>query len=397
MSNALTDGRSLRVMHVLRAPLGGLFRHVVDLTRAQIARGHAVGLIADSLTGGAQADTILAELAPSLQLGLLRFPIRRNPHPSDFAALLKTYRAIEQYRPDVIHGHGSKGGLFARLTGFLPGGPRNVRAYTPHGGSFNYRPGTVLHSVYMSVEAVLARRTDILLFESAYIGRQYDRYVAVDGPLKHQVLNGISRNESEPVIAHSHAADLLYVGELRAAKGIDTLLDALVIVRRDTGNTPRVILVGSGPDTEALIMRVKLLGLTDYVSFKGPMPARRAFAMGRILVVPSRAESLPYIVLEGAAARIPMIATSVGGIPEIFGPHAHRLIPCDQPAMLAARMVEEMNRGVEERDLHAFELAQYVTERFSIDNMVEAVLRGYCDAIAAASRPSVAMPIPASS
>ncbi len=54
------------------------------------------------------------------------------------------------------------------------------------------------------------------------------------------------------------------------------------------------------------------------------MPARRAFALGRILVVPSRAESLPYIVLEGAAAGIPMIATAVGDIGEIFGPECSR-------------------------------------------------------------------------
>ena len=56
MSPALVDGRPLRVLHVLRAPLGGLFRHVLDLTRGQIERGHEVGLIADSLTGGLGAD-----------------------------------------------------------------------------------------------------------------------------------------------------------------------------------------------------------------------------------------------------------------------------------------------------------------------------------------------------
>ena len=57
-------------------------------------------------------------------------------------------------------------------------------------------------------------------------------------------------------------------------------------------------------------------------------PARDAFAMGRLMVVASRAESLPYVVLEAAAAGVPMIATRVGGIPEIFGPTA-------EPALVA--------------------------------------------------------------
>ena len=69
------------------------------------------------------------------------------------------------------------------------------------------------------------------------------------------------------------------------------------------------------------------------------MPVREAFKLGRNLVVPSRAESLPYIVLEAAAARVPLIATNVGGIPEIFGPYRDRLGPSDDPADLCARML----------------------------------------------------------
>ena len=45
----------LNILHVLRAPVGGLFRHVVDLARGQTERGHRVGLIADSLSGGTAA------------------------------------------------------------------------------------------------------------------------------------------------------------------------------------------------------------------------------------------------------------------------------------------------------------------------------------------------------
>ena len=66
------------------------------------------------------------------------------------------------------------------------------------------------------------------------------------------------------------------------------------------------------------------------------MPARQAFALARIIVVPSRAEAMPYIVLEALAAGMPMIASAVGGIPEIFGPGSPALVRPDAGEIAAA-------------------------------------------------------------
>src|SRR5271156_4452190 len=71
---------SLKILHILRAPFGGLFRHVLDVTNGQIERGHRVGLIVDSMTGGTRAENVLDELAPRLALGVMRLPIRRQIH-----------------------------------------------------------------------------------------------------------------------------------------------------------------------------------------------------------------------------------------------------------------------------------------------------------------------------
>ena len=79
------------------------------------------------------------------------------------------------------------------------------------------------------------------------------------------------------------------------------------------------MIVGSGPDELKLKRLARKLSLGTRVSFAGPQPVRTAFARARCVVVPSRAESFPYIVLEAAAAQMPLIATDVGGIPEIVG------------------------------------------------------------------------------
>jgi glycosyltransferase involved in cell wall biosynthesis len=112
------------------------------------------------------------------------------------------------------------------------------------------------------------------------------------------------------------------------------------------------------------------------------MPARAAFARGRLLVIPSRAESLPYIVLEAAAATVPMIVTNVGGIPEIFGPDASHLVPPgDVPALALA-----IRTGLSEPAIAlaaAWRLRMRVSAGFSASVMTDAVVAAYREGIAA--------------
>lgn len=379
MSANGTRHEALRIVHVLRAPLGGLFRHVMDLTDLQIARGHEVGLVTDSTTGGDAAVMRLEGIRSRLALGILRVPMHRLPHPSDVSALWRIGRHLNALRPDVIHGHGAKGGLYARAPGVIAKSAA-VRAYTPHGGSFNYRPGTRSHQLFMGVETMLARGTDLLLFESGYIAGRYDAYVGAERPLHRTIVNGLGEAEFAPITPDADPADLLYVGELRSAKGIDTLIDALALARDLLGEAPSLVLVGSGPDEQQLAQHATDRGVAHRIRFAGPLPARTAFQRGRLLVVPSRAESLPYVVLEAAAARVPMIATHVGGIPEIFGPNANRLVPSDNPPALAQAIVAALRADPTALARDADLLSTYAAGRFTMRAMIDGVLAGYADA-----------------
>ncbi|TDX65060.1 glycosyltransferase involved in cell wall biosynthesis [Methylosinus sp. sav-2] len=378
----------LRIVHVMRAPIGGLFRHVVDLACAQAARGHAVGLIADSSTGGERAEATLRMLEPSLELGVTRLCMRRLPSWSDPIVAFRIATALKRLSPDVVHGHGAKGGLYARLPALLPMFPTlphpHVRVYTPHGGSLHYDPDALVNRLYLSVEKALERVTDFIPFESAYAQERFARAIGFSGSVTRVVPNGLRPEEFEPLTPIPDAADFLYVGEWRRFKGVDTLIEALSLIRDATGEAPRLALVGSGPDEAALRACAERLGMSERLSFAPPMPAREALRLGRILVVPSRAESLPYIVLEAIAARMPLIATNVGGIPEIFGEHANRLVESDDPAALARAMIAASGMDEEARRRAAGQLAERVAENFSLTAMVEAVLRGYRDALEAA-------------
>jgi glycosyltransferase involved in cell wall biosynthesis len=372
----------LRILHVFRAPLGGLFRHVIDLAAEQVARGHHVGLFFDSESRGDHIARGLSRITGGLSLGVSGCPIRRNPHPRDAADIVYFMKKVGEAKPDIVHGHGSKGGLYARLPGLLWPSRGPIRAYTPHGGSFNYEPGSVMHRAYMATEKLLTRCTDVFLFESAYIAGRFDALVGGAPRTRRIVANGISCAEFVPATPDPDAADFLYVGELRAAKGVDTLLDAIALAGKALGDIPRAVLVGSGPDKDILIARARRLGIDHRISFPGQMPVRDAFKLGRIMVVPSRAESLPYVVLEAAGARVPLVSTNVGGIPEIFGPYRDRLGPSDNPADLCARMLTMMHLPPAERERQLSELSAYVEKHFSIRTMVDSVMAGYGEALA---------------
>jgi glycosyltransferase involved in cell wall biosynthesis len=374
--------RPLRILHVFRAPSGGLFRHVLDLSRGQSERGHEVGILCDAGTGGARAEALLAELAPHLALRTTRIPMHRNPHPLDLAGLARVRRAVRELRPDVIHGHGSKGGLYARLAA---SGTGAVTAYAPHGGSFNFRPGTLRHGLYMAAERFLARRTDVFLFESHDVAARFRAGVGDTDRVVRVVHNGLAPAEFEPIVPAAEPLDLMHIGELRPGKGVDTLIDALALLRRERGLRLTLLLAGSGPEEGPLQARARSAGVSDAITFVPQQPILQVLGRGRLMVMPSHAESLPYVVLEAAAAGQPLLATRVGGIPEIFGPLQDELVPpADAPA-LAEGIRRKMAEPEETRLTKAQTLRHFVEGRFALDAMVEGVLAGYGAALAARS------------
>jgi len=367
----------LRILHAVRTPVGGIFRHILDLANGQVDRGHHVGIIADSLTGGQRAEAALAAIAPRLALGVHRLAMRREPFPTDVLVWAHFMRLIRQLKPDVLHGHGAKAGAFVRLK---TGSKGTIRVYTPHGGSLHYPLNTIKGALYSRLERALMNSTDLFLFESTFARDTYQRTIGTPKALVRCVFNGVTAEEFDPVVKADDATDVVYVGEFRHIKGADLLIDAVARLHAD-GKPVTLTLAGDGEELEALKAQIQTLGLTEAVRFIGHVKARYGFSKGDVLVVPSRGDSMPYVVIEAAAAGIPMVAANVGGIPEIFGSHTEALFAPNIVSAMADA-IEIALEDPEAAQARARSLRERIFLHFSQEAMVEGVLAGYREAFA---------------
>jgi len=362
----------LRILHAVRAPVGGIFRHILDLANGQAERGHHVGILTDSLTGGERAAAALEKIAPRLKLGAHRLAIRREPGPADIVLWMQFARLIGQLNPDVLHGHGAKAGAFVRMRGRSQ---NVIRVYTPHGGSLHFPLDTIKGGIYSRLERALKNNTELFLFESAFARDTYQRTIGTPKGLVRCVFNGVTADEFDPITRADDATDVVYVGEFRHIKGADLLVDAVARLHAD-GKPVTLTLAGDGEETDALKTQVEKLGLGHSVRFIGHVKARYGFSKGRLLVVPSRGDSMPYVVIEAAAAGIPLVAANVGGIPEILGAHTDALFAPNVVGAIADAIENALDDPAAAQ-ARARALRERVFLHFSQKAMVEGVMAGY--------------------
>lgn len=378
----MADPPSLTIVHVLRAPMGGVLRHVRDLATAQSAAGHRVGLICDVAGTDGYNEMMLQDMAGALALGLHRVPMARSIGVGDIGAARRVLATLRSIGPDVVHGHGAKGGVYARATGALANRSRRAaRIYSPHGGSLHYDPASRSGRLYFAVERMLERACETILFVADYERATYRAKIGQPRCATRVVHNGLTPPEFEPVPPAPDAADFLFIGEMRMLKGPDLFVEAIAALRAGGDGAARGVMVGAGPDRDAIAAHIADVGLGDAIALRDPMPAREAFALARTVVMPSRAEAMPYIVLEALAAGKPLIASHVGGIPEILGKGNAALIAPERDALTAA-----MGKVIGDPDWLPAQMPRTADLRahFSADAMAEATIDAYREALSGA-------------
>lgn len=204
------------------------------------------------------------------------------------------------------------------------------------------------------IREALCRASNVIAVSSAL----RDRLVSIGVPANRVIVvrNGVDGNrftirDRAEARARLGLPDdmptICYVGNLEAIKGVDVLVEAMGRLSVHGNPGARLVMVGGGSLEGALRRRVAALGLQMRVTFAGKQPHDKIpdwIAAGDALCLPSRNEGCPNVILEALASGRPVVATHVGGIPELIGCDTGVLVPSEDPDRLAAGLVEVMRR-----------------------------------------------------
>lgn len=311
----------MRVMHVMESTIGGTRRHLVDLAGGLAERGVEVHLVVaaerqpdfrEDLEHLASAGCQVRELAMVRSIS----PLRDVRHLRTLEGLLRSVR------PDVVHTHSSKAGVLGRVASIRTGIGRRV--HTPHTLAFLFRDmfGPVRRRVFFELERRLCARTERVIAVSESEGRTVRESGVIDPGRVRVIPNGVevsSGTKRVPLDLDALGLDprrpcAAVIGLLNVAKGQDLAIDAL-------GACPelQLLLVGHGEEREALEARAARLGVAGSVRLLGfRSDVAEILASVDLLLLPSRWEGMPYVVLEAMACGVPVVATPVDGAVDLI-------------------------------------------------------------------------------
>lgn len=371
----------MRILHVVEAAGGGVGRHVLDLSEGLLDRGHEVHLTFSPRRADRFFRTRLARLGG---IETRAVPLRKRPHPTDLAAVSAIHGMLRDRGPfDLVHGHSSKGGAVARLASVGTGTPA---VYTPHAVRTMDRTASPLTRAAVAwAERLLTLVDGAVIAVSptekehlVQLGIPRDRLRMVPNCVREVELPTRSRARRELDIPRG-ASVVGFVGRLAMQKAPDVLVSAFCRVSRDRPDALLAV-VGDGPLRSVLRRECRQLGLGDRVLWLGERDGQRSMPAFDVLALPSRYEGLPYVLLEGLVAGLPIVATEAASAGLLVESGVNGLVvPEDDPEAVAAAILRLLENE-EERTAFGHASRDRAT-RFGHRRMVEGTERVYREVI----------------
>lgn len=379
---------------------GGAQRYVYDL---------ATGLrqdydIAIALGRNHDAKNFIAKLkAETLPVIILPHLARAIRPVNDLLVVWEIRKLIISKRPDIIHLNSSKAGVvagFAILT--LPKRQRPKVVYTAHGWVFDEPLPWVTRTLYLVLERLTARFKDAIIVlgkrdadtATNRVHVKQERLSIIPIGIRPTLPANNRASYRQSILAttprsypHLSASTLFWIGAIAnfyRTKGLDVLIAAAATVCQTKPDTVFII-IGDGPERPQLETLIQKNNLGDRIILLGFLPEAAALLPAfDLFVLPSRKEGLPYTILEAATLGVPIIATSVGAIPEIITDKKNGLlVPPENSLRLAAAILYAQAHESEMKTMAS--VAKNSSAECSLENMLTKTAAVYQSLLAAKS------------
>jgi glycosyltransferase involved in cell wall biosynthesis len=346
----------MKIIHLMaRLNIGGTTPYVIQLIAAQRAMGHDSRLVC-GMVGPGEGDMRYVADEHGVDVTILPSLGREISPLRDLRTLWQAWRILRRERPDVVHTHTAKAGFVGRVAAWLAGVPCVVHTFHGHVFAGYFSPAKT--RLYLWLERFCARLSSRIIVLSAQLKRELTEvyHIAPPGvfeivPLGFELgsfaaIQGDDGGFRAQIGVPAGVPLVGIVGRLVPIKNHDLFLKAAALVVRNLPDAQFVI-VGDGERRAALTTQAQALGLADRVRFAGwitdLVPVYQALD---VAVCSSINEGLPVNLIEAMAAGVPIVATRVGGVPDLLEEgRLGAVVAPDDAAGLAAQIVEAASSG----------------------------------------------------
>ncbi len=366
------------ILHLVnQTNFGGMQQYIISLAEHQVQKGSQVVVGAGEIEiDQSFVDAVNDANATFIHLSHIREYINEWGH--NIASLVELHRLIKRIKPDVIHTHSIKLNLLVGLVNWK----RIPHIHTVHILWIHSFPKTIKQLFHYTIEWFGLRYCSAIITVCKYdqlvwrriklLTRSRSTTIIINVLNPKKVNTQITRAELETLLPHAipTSATLIgCVGHINAVKRHSDIIQALSILKRQD---VFLIIMGNGPLRNELELQTAKCKLQHQVLFTGAIPgAARYMNVFDLFVLPSEQESLPYVLLEASATGVPIVATNVGGIPEIKQSN-WVLVPPRDPATLA----KAIEKGLTLPRLESKSLEQLQNEYDDFLNKTDGVYEG---------------------
>jgi glycosyltransferase involved in cell wall biosynthesis len=405
----LTDADPVRVLRVIaRLNMGGPALHVSYLSAGLQSRGYETTLVAGSLARG---ESSMSFVADELGVEIVRLPQLHREVSAVYDALsvARLVRIMREQRPHILHTHTAKAGAVGRIAAMLAGDARPpIVVHTFHGHVLDGYFGAARAELFRRVEQQLARATTRLVavspevrddlvglgiapaskFSVVRLGIELEARTRQQGEARAQFRRLFGVPEDRFVVG--------WIGRMTAVKRLPDVLESFRRLR-ERGIPATLCLVGEGPDRDEVERLAKRLGIMRDCLFVGyQRDVAPYYAFFDALVLPSANEGTPVVAIEALAARLPVVATAVGGVADVVEDGVDGfLVPRGDVEALAERLAQ-LAGDPELRERMGAAGAARIPSRYAVERLIDDVDELYRALLAEAGlAPPVGAAVPA--